>query len=222
MVGIVVAGVVGAEEARVERPVWGTVVVAGEGSVTVQPIAPARRRARRGAPREEVPPPAEQVIPVGKDRTEVMFAEVGREMLTADGGSVRAFNDPVPAALEDLKPGRRVEVTVRDGVATRIIIAWGERGTVVRAGADSVTYRPEAKEGEVPQERTVAAGRDTTRVTVRVLAEAGPAEGGRFFQRYESKAGRLEDLKEGQRVVVCEKEGAAVKVTVLAEGAGRE
>jgi len=70
----------------------------------------------------------------------------------ADGTTLRTFIDPVPGTVGDLKPGLPVQVKVVDGVATQILIAWDQRGTIVRTGPDSITYQPEppadgAKEG---------------------------------------------------------------------------
>ena len=225
----------GADGQSGERVVWGTVVKAADDSLTVQPKPPTRRVSRRGARRGAAtatatattkpaapklePPPAEQVIVIAKDQTEVAFAQVHRELPMADGTTVRIFIDPVPATLGDLKPGLPVQVKVRDGVAAQILIAWGERGTIVRVGPDSITYRPEppadgAKE-DAPNEQTVTVARDTTTVRFEVIVAEGPAGGGRFSRSYEYKPATLADLKAGDAVIVCAKDGAAAKVTVL-------
>ena len=121
--------------------------------------------------------------------------------------------------MGDLKPGLPVQVKVRDGVAAQVLIAWGERGTIVRIGPDSITYRPEpppdgAKE-DAPNERTVTVNPDTTTVRFEVIVAEGPTGGGGFSRTYEYKPATLADLKAGDPVVVCAKDGAAAKVTVL-------
>ena len=154
----------GADGQSGERVVWGTVVKAADDSLIVQPKPPTRRVGRLGARRGAAaattkpaapklePPPAEQVIAIAKDQTEVAFAQVHRELPMADGTTLRTFIDPVPGTVGDLKPGLPVQVKVVDGVATQILIAWDQRGTIVRTGPDSITYQPEppadgAKEG---------------------------------------------------------------------------
>ena len=145
----------GADGQSGERVVWGTVVKAADDSLTVQPKPPTRRVSRRGARRGAAaattkpaapklePPPAEQVIAIAKDQTEVAFAQVHRELPMADGTTLRTFIDPVPGTVGDLKPGLPVQVKVVDGVATQILIAWDQRGTIVGTGPDSITYQPE-------------------------------------------------------------------------------
>ena len=221
-----------------ERTVWGTVVAAGDESLTVQPKPPTRRPSRRAqrrapgtnpaatnpaatklaAPNPEQPP-AQQVIPVAKDQTEVAFAEVQRELPMADGTTLRTFIDPVPAALADLKPGLSVQVNVRDGVATRVLIAWGEYGTLMRVEADSITYRrippPDGAKEDAAREQTVTISADMTSVRSEVIVEEGPVPGRGFRRAYEYKPGTLADLNVGDAVIVCAKDGAAAKITVL-------
>jgi len=221
----------GADGQSGERVVWGTIVTATDDSLTVQPKPPTRRVSRRGARRGAAtaattrpaapklePPPAEQVIAIAKDQTEVAFAQVHRELPMADGTTLRAFIDPVPGTVGDLKPGLSVQVKVRDGVAAQVLIAWGERGTIVGVGPDSITYRPEpppdgAKE-DAPNERTVTVSPDT-RARFEIIVAEGPTGGGGFSRTYEYKPAKLADLKAGDAVIVCAKDGAAAKVTVL-------
>jgi len=100
-----------------------------------------------------------------------------------------------------------------------VLIAWGERGTIVGVGPDSITYRPEpppdGAKVDAPNERMVTVNPETTTVRFEVIVAEGPAGGGAFSRTYEYKPAKLADLKAGDAVIVCAKDGAAAKVTVL-------
>jgi len=216
-------------------PVFGQVVAATADSLTVSvKPPPARRpRAKRGeapapaAAPAEAPPPVQHVFALSKDATEIAFAEVRREMMMADGTTLRIFASPDPATAADLKPGVSVEVTAKDGAASRVIIPWGTPGVLERVAADSVTFRPRpanagAADG-VPPEQTLKAGEGATEVTFEATTSSVRAPGGQVMQKQvRFQRGSFADLKPGQNVVVCVKDGAAVKIRVVEPEPGRQ
>jgi hypothetical protein len=214
-------------------PVFGQVVAATADSLTVavKPPPAPRPRAKRGeapapaaAPVE--PAPVEHVFTLSKDNTEFLFAQLRSEMPLADGTTFRRFEVDAPASAADLKPGVTVQVTAKDGAASKVIIPWGTPGVLERVARDSVTFRPrpantEAADAALP-EQTLKAGEGLTKVRFEVTEGPGLAAGGQVFQNVRYVRGGFADLKPGQHVVVCVKDGAALKIRVVEPEPGRQ
>ena len=208
-----------AAEPERPRPVFGTVISATADSIVVSAKPPPPRRARPGeAPKPEATP-VEHTFAVAKDQTEFVFAELVREMMFADGTVGRTYRTDEPATAADLKPGASVDVTAREGVASRVIIPWGVTGVLVKVAADSVTFRPQPPDGaagDVPEEQTLKAADGTTKVRLEVVVAEQRNAGGRVFGRsVRYQHGTLADLQAGQRVVMCARDGTAARIRVL-------
>ena len=207
-------------------PLFGQVVAATADSLTVSVKPPPARRPRAKpgeAPAPAAAPveaaPVEYVFTVSKDNTEFVFAEIQREMMMADGTTFRRFEVGAPATAADLKPGVSVEVTAKDGAASKVIIPWGIPGVLTRVGRDSVTFRPRPANADAadaaPPEQTVKAGEDSTKVMFEVTGGPARVAGGQVFQNVRYLRGGFADLKPAQHVVVCVKDGAAIKIRVV-------
>ena len=232
------------ERAPGARPIWGMVTQASAESITIAPEVAVRRNRRnadkQAAADKPVEKPPERAFALVKDQTEYAFAEVGMKRLMANGSTLRTLTEPEPASAADVKVGQLVEVTPDSddaGAAKRIIIAWSAAGQIVKVEGDTLTFRRSGEaDGAAPkpdengaaapvaaaaaaeeQEQELTISKSATRVRIASITDERPAPNGRGMIRSISyKDGTLADLKADQSVIICIKNDAAMKITILA------
>jgi len=125
--------------------------------------------------------------------------------------------------------------------ARRVMIVWSMPGTIVKIDGDTLTFRPAADAnaativagaptppapGAAPAPTAVVDGDDdrtfeiskiATQVRIAALTDEHPAPNGRgVVQTIRYNRGTLADLRPDQSVIICVKDDAAVKITILA------